>query len=162
MLIRATYGDGKGGTGVNAAAVRLYVDTANKTKPADVGRYGLHLQLKNVANGKHTYKIVIRDFAGNEREVTRSFTVAVPIATPTPTFNPLPTATPTTTFPPPTYHPSTTTPTPSTTLYPTPTTSASPYYADPDAHDERVADRRRAHQLGVAGGRCGRLGRRWR
>ena len=135
---------------------------ANKTKPADVGRYGLHLQLKNVANGKHTYKIVIRDYAGNEREVTRSFTVAVPIATPTPTFRPIPTVDPD-------HH------------LPAAHVSSQHHHADaldhalphahdervavlrqPDAHDERVADRRRAHQLAVAGRRCGRLGRRWR
>ena len=117
---------------VNAAAVRLHVDAANKTKPADVGRYGLHLQLKNVANGKHTYKIVIRDFAGNKREVTRTFTVAVPdrdVRRPHSTrCRPPPPRRPS-------RRPRITQHQPhrrrSTTLYPTPTTSASPYYPTP-------------------------------
>ncbi len=127
VLIRATYGDGQGGTGINADAVRLYVDSSDKTRPADVGKYGLHLQLKNVPNGKHSYKIVVRDKAGNERQVTRNFTVAVPIQPTTrPTWNPVPVTTPTA-FPPTTIRPGTRTPTPPTTLYPTPTVTPSTY-----------------------------------
>jgi hypothetical protein len=120
VLIRATYGDGEGGTGIDPDAVRLYVDSANRTAQADESRYGLHLQLRNVPNGKHSFKIVVRDKAGNERQVTRVFTVAVPVSgTPTPVRT-------STTWPPTTYHP-TRTPTPSTTLYPTPATSSSGY-----------------------------------
>jgi hypothetical protein len=120
VLIRATYGDGEGGTGINADAVRLFVDSVNRTRPADVGRLGLHLQLKNVANGKHSYRIVIRDWAGNERQVTRTFTVAVPLSPTTPPTTPA-------TFPPPTYHP-TATPTIRPTITPTvtPTTILTP------------------------------------
>jgi hypothetical protein len=127
VLIRATYTDGSGGTGVNAGASRLYVDSVNKSKPAVIGAYGLHLLLKNVANGQHTYTLHIVDNAGNVKIVERSFTVAVagPPAATTPT-------TPTTSEPyvptiTPTYRPSTVTPTPSATLYPTP--SATPSYA---------------------------------
>jgi len=127
VLIRATYGDGEGGTGISADAVRLFVDSSDKTKPADIGRYGLHLQLKNVPNGKHSYKIVIRDRAGNERQVTRNFTVAVPIQPTTrPTWNPAP-VTPSRTYPPTTIRPGTRTPTPPTTLYPTPRVTPSTY-----------------------------------
>lgn len=126
--IRATYGDGTGGTGISTAAVRLFVDNVDKTKPAVVANHGLHLTLKKVPNGKHTYKIVLKDRAGNQREVTRTFTVAVPIASPAPipTYNPTPVATPTV-FPPSTYHPTPTpTPTATATLYPTPTATPSP------------------------------------
>ncbi len=48
VLIRATYTDGAKGTGVDPAACRVYVDDLNKTKPADIGRYRLQLQLKNL------------------------------------------------------------------------------------------------------------------
>ncbi len=78
MLIRATYTDGAKGTGVNPKACRVYVDDVNRTKPADIGRYGLHLQLKNVPNGQHTYKLEIVDHAGNVTKVERRFTVATP------------------------------------------------------------------------------------
>ena len=72
------------------------MDSKNKSKPADVGSYGLHLQLKNVANGNHTYKIELRDHAGNAKVIERNFIVAVPTPTPTsapttqPTTNPGP------------------------------------------------------------------------
>ena len=131
VLIRALYGDGAGGTGINAKAVRLSVDNVDKTKAAAAGSHGLHLELKNVANGKHTYVITLRDFAGNTRTATRSFIVDVPLPvspTPTPTTTPpLPLRTYTNPTPKATTTPSvlSPTPTPSTTLYPT--TSSSPY-----------------------------------
>jgi hypothetical protein len=120
VLIRATYTDGAKGTGVKPSACRVYIDNANKSKPADIGRYGLHLQLTNVANGDHTYKLLIVDQAGNVKTVENKFKVNV--------VSPIPTSTPT---PTPTYHPvyPTTrpvTPKPIQTLYPTPTTSGSP------------------------------------
>ncbi|MEI6724879.1 MAG: hypothetical protein WCN81_01520 [Actinomycetes bacterium] len=120
VLIQARYTDGtklgQVGTGVNAKACRVYVDDVNRTSHAKIGSTGLRLQLKNVPDGAHTYKLSIVDNAGNVRELTRAFTVAAP--SPTPTTAP--------TYTPP-YVPTTPTPTPSTTLYPTPTDSGSPY-----------------------------------
>ena len=86
VLIRATYTDFyPKGTGIKPSAVRVYVDNANKSRPADIGRYGLHLQLKNVPNGDHTYTIELRDHAGNAKVIERKFTVAVATPTPHPT-----------------------------------------------------------------------------
>ena len=121
VLIHATYTDGAKGTGVDPKACRVYVDDANKTKPADIGRFGLHLQLTNVSDGEHTYRLEIIDHAGNVKRVERRFTVATPAPTPTP----VPTYTPTpnpTYIPPATIYPTpkpTSTPTPFTTLTPT-------------------------------------------
>jgi prenyltransferase beta subunit len=133
VLIHAKYTDGtkagQVGTGVNPKACRVYVDNVNRTKHAKIGTEKLSLQLKNVPNGAHTYKLRIVDHAGNVKELVRSFTVAVPTPTPTPT-TPAPVPLPTY-HPPTTYPTATSTPTPSTTLYPTPTstpgTSTSPY-----------------------------------
>jgi len=128
VLIRATYTDFfPKGTGIKPSASRLYVDDKNRSKPAAIGKYGLHLQLKNVANGDHTYRIELRDQAGNAKTVERKFTVAVP--TPTPTIQP--TTQPTVI--PPVYptHTATTkpyTPTPTPTTYPS---SVSPYPYSP-------------------------------
>ena len=126
VLIRATYTDGAKGTGVNPKACRVYVDNINRTKPADIGRYSLHLQLKNVPNGQHTYLLEIVDHAGNVSKVTRRFTVATPTPAPTsaPTYvpNPNPTFRPPATIYP---TPKPTTPTPLTTLTPTAYPSAS-------------------------------------
>jgi hypothetical protein len=124
VLIRSTYTDGDKGTGVKPSACRVYVDNVNKSKPAVIGRYGLHLQLKNVANGDHTYKLLIVDNAGNVRTVERTFKVNVftpvptPAPTPAPTYNPIPSPVYPTTRP--------VTPKPIETLYPTPTSSGSP------------------------------------
>ena len=132
VLIRATYTDGAKGTGVNPKACRVYVDTVNKTKPADIGRYGLHLQLKKVPNGVHTYKLEIVDHAGNVKKVERHFTVAVPVPPPAPAPTYVPNPNPTY-FPPATIYPTPTptpTPTPDTTLTPTaspPTGTPTPY-----------------------------------
>jgi hypothetical protein len=137
VLIRATYTDFyPKGTGIDPRTTRLYVDDVNKTRPAIIGNYGLHLTLKNVANGDHTYTIELRDHAGNLKLITRRFTVNVVTPTPHPTIQPTyrptyhPTAYPTV---PPTYTPKpytpTPTPTPTLTPYPyspTPSVSASP------------------------------------
>jgi len=127
VLIRATYTDGAKGTGVDPKACRVFVDAVNKTKPADIGRYSLHLQLKNVANGEHTYKLEIVDHAGNVKKVERRFTVAVPVPTPTPTppytpppYTPPPTISPTYTPVPPTTATPYSTPSTVTTVTPTP------------------------------------------
>ena len=110
------------------------MDNKNRSRAADIGRYGLHLQLKNVPNGDHTYEIQLRDYAGNVKVVERKFVVAVP--------TPVPTHTPTTR---PTYYPTvyptvypthTTTPKPYTTVTPTPTPyqTVTPYpYDSPSA-----------------------------
>jgi hypothetical protein len=112
VLIRATYTDGAKGTGVDPKACRVYVDNVNKTKPADIGRYGLHLLLKNVPNGVHTYKLEIVDHAGNVRKVERRFTIATPTPPPTPAPTYVPNTNPTY-LPPATIYP---TPTPNPTL----------------------------------------------
>jgi len=120
VFIRATYTDGAKGTGVNPKACRVYVDNVNKTKPADIGRYGLHLQLKNVPDGVHTYRLEIVDHAGNVKKVERRFTVATPAAAPTPVPTYVPNPNPTN-IPPAKIYPtpkSTSTPTPYTTLTP--------------------------------------------
>ena len=119
VLIRATYTDGANGTGVNPNSCRVYVDDLNKTKPAEIGQHSLHLQLKNVPNGLHTYRLEIVDHAGNVKKVERRFTIAVPTPTPVPPYVPTP-APPYT--PPATIYPTpqpTSTPTPYTTLTPT-------------------------------------------
>ncbi len=129
VLIKATYKDPIGGTGINAGAIRVTVDKKNRTKSARIGQTSLSLQLKNVPNGSHTFAISIADRAGNVASVERSFTVAV--VTPTPTPTPLPTQT---YVPPitPTYSPApidtstpapidTSTPAPYPTYTPTPT-----------------------------------------
>ena len=136
VLIRATYRDPKGGTGISPSACRLYVDNKNRTRAADIGKYGLHLQLKNVPNGDHTYEIQLRDHSGNLKVIDRKFTVALP--------TPIPTYTPTTrpTYVPPVYptaYPTHTTtpapyPTPTPTPTPTPYQTVTPYpYNSPTA-----------------------------
>ena len=96
VLIRATYTDFyPKDTGLKPSACRVYVDNANKSRPADIGRYGLSLTLKNVPNGDHTWRIELRDQAGNAKILERNFTVAVVTPTPHPTDRPTirPTAT---------------------------------------------------------------------
>ena len=123
VSIRATYTDFyPKGTGIKPSSSRLYVDNDNKSRPAVIGRYGLHLLLKNVPNGDHTYKIELRDNAGNVKTVERKFTVAVPSPTPTFSPNPQPTYNPGPIYP--TVYP-TTTPKPYTT--PTPVVTPTPY-----------------------------------
>jgi len=121
VLIRATYTDGAKGTGVNPKACRVYVDDRNKTKPADIGRFALRLQLKNVPNGLHTYRLEIVDHAGNVKKVERRFTVAIPTPTPTPAPTYVPNPNPTY-IPPATIYP-----TPQSTSTPTPYTTVTPY-----------------------------------
>jgi hypothetical protein len=124
VLIRATYTDfSPKGTGIKPSACRLYVDNENRSRAADINKDGLHLQLKNVPNGDHTYRIELRDYAGNLKAIERKFVVAVP--------TPIPTHTPTTR---PTYYPTvyptvypTHTPTPKPYTTPTPTPTPTPY-----------------------------------
>jgi len=135
VLIRATYTDFyPKGTGIRPKACRLYVNNENKSRPADIDKYGLRLLLKNVPNGAHTYKIELRDNAGNVKVIERRFTVAVPSPSPTftpvpqPTYNPgpvYPTVLPTSVSTPKPY--TTITPTPTPTPYPTVTPY--PYYS---------------------------------
>ena len=139
VAIRATYTDFyPKGTGINPKTTRLYVDDINKSRPAIIGIYGLHLTLKNVANGDHKYTIELRDHAGNVKVIERKFTVNVVTPTPHPTVSPTyrptyyPTVYPTVhpTYTPKPYTPTPTpTVTPSVTPYPyspTPSVSASP------------------------------------
>ncbi|MGE5229788.1 MAG: prenyltransferase/squalene oxidase repeat-containing protein [Deltaproteobacteria bacterium] len=133
VLIRATYTDFyPKGTGIRPSACRLYVNNENKSRPADIGKYGLRLLLKNVPNGTHTYKIELRDQAGNAKVIERTFTVAVPSPSPTytpvprPTYNPGPITPvfPTTTPRP--YVTPTPSPTPTPSVTPSPDSSPSP------------------------------------
>jgi hypothetical protein len=121
VLIRATYTDSSKGTGVKRSACRVYVDGTDRTKPAVIGRYGLHLRLQDVPNGTHTYKLQIVDNAGNVKRLERSFKVNVPLPpNPTPTPTPWPTyRTPAPIIP-------TTTPRPTVTPYPTPSVTLTP------------------------------------
>ena len=135
VLIRATYTDFyPKGTGIRPSACRLYVNNENKSRPADIEKYGLRLLLKNVPNGAHTYKIELRDQAGNVKVIERRFTVAVPSPSPTytpaprPTYNPgpvYPTVLPTSVPTPRPY----TTPTPTPTPTPYSTVTPYPYYS---------------------------------
>ena len=133
VAIRATYTDFyPKGTGINPKTTRLYVDDINKSRPAVIGNYGLHLTLKNVANGDHKYTIELRDHAGNLKVIERKFTVNVVTPTSHPTVRPTypPTYQPTyrpTTYP--TYTPKPYTPTPTPTV--TPTVTPYPYSPTP-------------------------------
>jgi len=118
VLIRATYTDFyPKGTGIEPAACRVYVDGVNKSRPADIGKYGLRLQLKGVPNGTHTYKIELVDHAGNRKAVERTFIVDVvtPVPQPTQTYTPIPGPVYPTVYP-----------TPSETVYPEPTDTITP------------------------------------
>ncbi len=131
VAIRATYTDFyPKGTGINPKTTRLYVDDVNKSRPAVIGNYGLHLTLKNVANGDHKYTIELRDHAGNLKVIERKFTVNVVTPTPHPTIRPTyqPTYRPTAY---PTYTPKPYTPTPTPTPTPTYTPTVTPYPYSP-------------------------------
>jgi hypothetical protein len=132
VLIRATYTDFyPKGTGIRPPACRLYVNNENKSRPADIDKYGLRLLLKNVPNGTHTYKIELRDQAGNVKVIERKFTVAVPSPAPTYTPAPQPTYNPgpiTPVFPTTTPRPYVT-PTPTPTPTPLPSVTPYPYYS---------------------------------
>ena len=78
VLVKASYHDNTNGTGVQASAVRLTVDGKSRTAAAHITASGLHLYLTKLADGTHTYVIVVRDHAGNAVRLERSFTVAVP------------------------------------------------------------------------------------
>jgi hypothetical protein len=130
VLIRATYTDFyPKGTGIKPSACRLYIDDANRSRKAHIGRYGLHLTLKNVPNGTHTYRIELRDYAGNAKVLERKFTVNVATPTPHPTWHPTtqPTIYPTTY---PTVYPTHTTKPVTPTSTPTPYDTYTPYPYD--------------------------------
>ncbi len=137
VLIRATYTDHEKGTGIRPSASRLYVDDKNRSRAADIGKHGMHLQLKNVPNGEHTYTIKLVDYAGNEKVTERKFTIAVPTPVPTPapttqpTFNPGPIYP--TVYPTSTPRPFTPTPTPTPTITPYQTYTPYPYSPSPAA-----------------------------
>ena len=81
VLVKAAYHDNTNGTGIHTAAVRLTVDGKSRTAAAHITASGLHLELTRLANGAHTYLIVVRDHAGNVVLLRRTFTVAVPTST---------------------------------------------------------------------------------
>lgn len=129
VLIKATYKDPIGGTGMNAAAIAVKVDKKTRTKSARIGQVSLSLQLKNVPNGSHTFDISIADRAGNVNSVERTFTVAH--ATPSPTPTPPPTSTPYVPpdnpyTPPPVITPTPPTDSPSPTTFPTTLPTSTP------------------------------------
>jgi hypothetical protein len=129
VLIRATYTDGVKGTGINPKACKVFVDNQDRTKPAVIGTRELHLTLKNVPNGNHTYKLELVDHAGNTKTVQRTFVVAkttpiIPIPTARPTYIPPPT-----TYPTPTPEPTTAEPYPTYSPEPYPTLTPGPTYS---------------------------------
>ncbi len=129
VLIRATYTDGVRGTGINPKACKVFVDNQDRTKPAVIGTRELHLTLKDMPNGNHTYKLELVDHAGNTKTVQRTFVVAkttpvVPIPTAQPTYVPPPT-----TYPTPTPEPSTSEPYPTYSPEPYPTLTPGPTYS---------------------------------
>jgi hypothetical protein len=119
VTFSASYVDGKGGTGIATAGVRIFVDGTERTKSATVRSDSIVLKLTGVPNGSHAWELRVADRSGNVSRRVRTFTVAVPIPPPTtpttPTYTPPSTSG---TYP-------TTRPTPTTTLYPSPTPSAS-------------------------------------
>jgi hypothetical protein len=135
VLIRARYTDHKKGTGIRPSACRLYVDDKNRSRAADIGKYGMHLQLKNVPDGEHTYTIKLVDYAGNEKVTERKFTIAVPTPVPTQTPTTRPTYNPGPVYP--TVYPTSTTkpytPTPTPTVTPYETLTPYPYSPSPMA-----------------------------
>ena len=135
VLIKATYTDFyPKGTGIRTSAIRVYLDNANKTRPATISDHSLYLRLRNVPNGDHTYTIKVVDRAGNQKIIARKFTVAVPTPTPTRTAAPRPTYNPGPVYPP--VNPVTpTTPKPYTPApTPTPYQTVTPYpYSSPSA-----------------------------
>ncbi len=76
--IKASYHDNVDGTGIRTSAIRVTVNGSSKTKPAHISSSHLSLLLTKLANGSYTYIIRIRDWAGNEAHVQRTFTIAVP------------------------------------------------------------------------------------
>jgi len=155
VLIKATYTDGTKGTGVKPKACRVYVDNVNHTKPAVIGTHALHLQLNNVPDGAHTWRLEIVDNAGNVKVTERRFTIATPVPTPTymptpqPTWVPAPTIYPT---------PTPTTPSPYPTLTPTetpsvePTTTPNPFESGLPVTGSPVASPEATSTTGTAGG----------
>jgi hypothetical protein len=79
VLVHAGYHDNVNGTGIRLTGVRVSVDGKSKTRPADITTSRLRLQLTKLANGSHTFTIIVHDWAGNVVRVSRSFTVAVPV-----------------------------------------------------------------------------------
>ena len=77
--LRAYFSDapGKYATGVDADAVRLYVDGANVTEKAILVASDGHIDLygMQLANGTHSVTVSLRDGFGNETSQTRYFTV---------------------------------------------------------------------------------------
>ena len=135
VLIRATYTDfSPKGTGIKTSASRVYVDNVNKSRAANIGKYGLRLQLKDVPNGSHTYRIELVDNAGNRKVLQRKFTVNVPTPTPQPTstYRPVPAPVYPPVYPTPTR---TTYPDPAETSVPEPYETVTPYpYASPSPY----------------------------
>ncbi|HQG54343.1 MAG TPA: terpene cyclase/mutase family protein [Thermoleophilia bacterium] len=76
VLVDVAYVDPKGGTGINADAVRILVDGANKTSKAKVSSSRLSLKLVDLTYGQHTIEMRIADRAGNRRTSTHTITVS--------------------------------------------------------------------------------------
>jgi hypothetical protein len=125
VAVEAAYSDPTGGTGINADAVRIFVDGSNKTDKAKIGSAKLTLKLVDLTYGQHTIEIRIADRAGNRRTSKHTITVS---------YNPSSGGTPSD---PGVIYPPTnpgSKPGPRTTLYPTPTatptTAPTPYPTD--------------------------------
>lgn len=76
VVVDVRYVDPKGGTGINADAVRILVDGANKTSKARVSSSHLSLKLVDLTYGQHTIEMRIADKAGNRRTSTHTITVS--------------------------------------------------------------------------------------
>ncbi len=70
------------GTGIKPAAIRITLDGKGITKKAHIFTGSLSLALSGLANGSHKIAVTIADRAGNTTQLTRTFTVSVPVTPP--------------------------------------------------------------------------------
>ncbi len=76
VVVDVRYIDPKGGTGIRADAVRIFIDGANKTKNAKISASQLSLKLIDLSYGQHTIQVRIADRAGNRRTSSHTITVS--------------------------------------------------------------------------------------
>jgi prenyltransferase beta subunit len=110
VTVAAEYSDTEQGTGIDVGAVRVFVDSVNKTGKAKIYSSKISLLLVDLSYGQHKIELRIADRAGNKRTLAHTITVS---------YAPSSGGGTSTTYPPPSSSTSRT-PTPTTTLYPTP------------------------------------------
>ena len=76
VTVKATYSDAAGGTGIDAAAVRLLVDGNDVTPFARVGSASLSFRATGLAYGRHAVRLTVADKAGNLATARHTFTLA--------------------------------------------------------------------------------------